>query len=99
MHRSMFRRLLTALSMAALLAATPGRAETAPSAASPPATPSSPASATTPASDDDVDWLSIGAVAECRDGTFLHGSPSVHACAEHGGVRRWLRTHEQDLIP
>ena len=98
MQRSMFRQLLAALSVTTLLGVGPGLAQTTPGTAPSPAASTSPASSTAPAPEDDVDWFSIGATAECRDGTFFHGAPEAHACVEHGGVRRWLRTHEQDLI-
>jgi hypothetical protein len=81
---------LTLAAMLALASVTPAGAQTAPSATPPPAI--------DPAASDDVDWFGLGAIAECRDGAFVHGKPGARACADHGGIRRWLAGYDQDLI-
>jgi len=92
-------RALIALYAIALIAAMPAEAQkaqtAAPSAADPSDTPSASAKPTLP---DGLEWNSLGATAQCRDGTFYHDKPSARACADHGGVRQWLRGREQPLI-
>ena len=92
------RPLVAALGFMAFLSAGEGVAQTAPVPETPVATPTSPDTAPAPESSDDFQWLSLGAIAECRDGMFFHGKPGARACSEHGGVRRWLRGNEQDLL-
>jgi hypothetical protein len=98
MHAWLARGFLAAFACAALMSAVAGYAEVP----SPPppsaATPTNAEPSEAPPSDYDYQWLSIGAVAECRDGKFFHGRPDPRACVEHGGVRRWMRGPEQDLI-
>lgn len=81
----------------ALAAATSSPAQTTPTPASSPA-PTSPKPAAQLAPPDDQEWNAIGATAQCRDGTFFHGSPDRHACADHGGVRKLLQGPGQDLL-
>jgi hypothetical protein len=94
MQVSVSRRLgLVALWIATGTAAAQG--QSAP-AAPPSAATGRPGAVATPA--DDVDWFSLGAVAVCRDGAFVHGRADVHICAEHGGLHKWLQGSDQDLI-
>lgn len=92
------RALLAAFTCVMMLHASPGLAQTAPTDAPPSAGPTDPDTSPALGTGDDFQWLSLGAVAECRDGTFFHGKPDGRACIEHGGIRRWLRGNEQDLI-
>jgi hypothetical protein len=93
--------LLAALVTVALFDAIPGHAQTS-SPAAPSATPStSPTSAAKPAEPDDLQWNAVDATAQCEDGTFFHGEPGrPRACADHGGVRKWLTAQgrEEALI-
>lgn len=81
----------------ALAAATSSPAQTTPAPASSVA-PASPKPAAQVAPPDDLQWNAVGATAQCRDGTFFHGAPDRHACADHGGVRKLLEGRGQDLI-
>jgi hypothetical protein len=45
-----------------------------------------------------LQWNSVGATAQCRDGTFFHGKVAGQSCAEHGGIRKLLQARGQDLI-
>src|SRR6266480_2173787 len=91
-------RALIALYAIALIAAMPAEAQkaqtAAPSAAGPGDTPPASAKRTLP---DGPEWSSVGATAQCRDGTFYHDKPSARTCTDRGGVRQWLG-HEQPLI-
>ena len=70
-------RALIALYAIALIAAMPAEAQkaqtAAPSAADPSDTPSASAKPTLP---DGLEWNSLGATAQCRDGTFYHDNPA-----------------------
>ena len=92
------RGILATFPCAMLIGANPGSAQTVPADAPPSTAPTNPGAVPAPGTGDDFQWLSLGAVAECRDGTFFHGKPDARACIEHGGIRRWLRGNEQDLI-
>lgn len=43
-------------------------------------------------------WNAVGATAVCMDGAFFHGKIDQQTCSDHGGIRKWIRTREQDLI-
>jgi len=97
MRWSFGRRLLAVLTVSAWIGVPVAPAQT-PVTAPPPGVPTDSAPSAPSASDDDVEWLGLGATAECRDGSFFHGKPDPHACVEHGGVRQWLQVQGQDLI-
>jgi hypothetical protein len=87
------RLLLALLFTVALIETTPGYAQTTSTAAPSTAPPTSPTSAAKPTQPDELQWNPLGATAQCQDGTFFHGvsSGSARTCADHGGVRKWLR--------
>jgi hypothetical protein len=60
--------------------------------------PADPSPSSKPAPPDDLQWNSVGATAQCRDGTFFRGKVDANSCAEHGGVRKLLDGRGQDLI-
>jgi len=73
-----------------------GQTQTAPKAAPP--TPTSPKPQADVTQPDELQWSAEGASAQCRDGTFFHGTVDKQACADHGGVRKLLSERGQDLI-
>lgn len=97
MRSPLSRGLLAVLSLATLAIALPSHSQT--TASTPPsAVPAEPAAAAAPDPDDDFQWLSLGATAQCRDGAYFHGKADARACIGHGGIRTWLPTHSLDLI-
>jgi hypothetical protein len=99
MRTAITERVSIAFCTMILVGSTSGHAQTvspaAPTAASPTASQNSPAKLTQP---EERKWSAVGATAQCRDGTYLHGKLDQHACADHGGVRKWLEASGQDLI-
>jgi hypothetical protein len=91
------RAPLITLCLLALSGAIRSEAQTPPA---PPraAAPTSPNSSSKLAPPDDLQWSAVGATAQCQDGTFFHGKVDAHSCADHGGVRKLLSGHDQDLI-
>jgi hypothetical protein len=88
--------LVVVLFTVALIETAPGHAQMAPAAGPSAAAPKHPTSA---AQSEDLQWNSLGATAQCQDGTYFHGAPGGQStCADHGGVRKWLRAREQPLI-
>jgi hypothetical protein len=101
MRVSLSQGLVVVLITVASIEAIPGHAQTAPATAPSTTVPTSPTSAAKPAEPEGLQWSSLGATAQCQDGTYFHGVPSGHSesmCADHGGVRKWLRAREQPLI-
>lgn len=60
--------------------------------------PTNPSPSSQPAPTDDLQWSSVGATAQCQDGTFFRGKVDSSSCAGHGGVRKLLDGVGQDLI-
>ena len=85
---------LCALALSGAIRSEAQSVPTAPPRASAPATPNPSAK---PAPSDDQ-WSSVGATAQCRDGTYFRGQVDSRSCAEHGGVRKVLDGRGQDLI-
>ena len=73
-------------------------AQTQPTAPPRASAPTSPSPSSKPAPPDDLQWSSVGATAQCKDGTFFRGIVDAHSCADHGGVRKLLDGRGQDLI-
>ena len=90
---------LVVLYSVALMEAFPGHAQTTPTTtAQSTAAAASSKSPGRPTQSEKLQWSALGAIAQCRDGTFFHDRPSARACADHGGVRKWLQGREQALI-
>src|SRR5947207_5515386 len=79
------------------LVAIPGYSQTAPTTPPSTAAPTRPASSAKAAPPEELQWSAVGATAQCQDGTFFHDRPSARACADHGGVRKWLQARDQSL--
>jgi hypothetical protein len=60
--------------------------------------PAGPSPSSKPAPPDDLQWNSVGATAQCQDGTFFRGKVDADSCAQHGGIRKLLDGRGQDLI-
>ena len=73
-------------------------AQTVPTVPPPASAPTSPSPSSTPSPPDDLQWSSVGATAQCQDGTFFRGRVDADSCADHGGVRKVLDGRGQDLI-
>jgi hypothetical protein len=92
------RAPLLVLFILGLAAAICCEAQTTPASSTqvvPPAGPSSPARV---APSEPQQWSSLGATAQCNDGTFFHGKVDSHSCEDHGGVRKLLQQPGQELI-
>ena len=92
------RAALITLCALALSGAIRSEAQSMPTAPARASAPTSPNPSSKPASPDDLQWSSVGATAQCQDGTFFRGKVDAHSCAEHGGVRKVLSGRGQDLI-
>ena len=86
--------------LCALALSWPIHSEAQTQATAPPRTtaPAVPGPSSKPAPPDDLQWSSVGATAQCRDGTFFRGRVDANSCADHGGVRKLLDERGQDLI-
>jgi hypothetical protein len=91
------RAPLITLCALALSGAIRSEAQSTPTAPPRASAPTSPSPSAKPAPDD-LQWSSVGATAQCQDGTFFRGTVDVHSCADHGGVRKLLSGRGQDLI-
>lgn len=87
--------ILWALAFGAAICSEAQVPPTAPPHASAPTNPN-PSSKLPPS--EDLQWSAVGATAQCQDGTFFRGKVDTHSCADHGGVRKLLSGHDQDLI-
>jgi hypothetical protein len=93
------RLLLAVIFTVALIETIPGYAQTTSTAAPSTTPPTSPTSAAKPTQPDDLQWNPVDATAQCQDGTFFHGlsgGPGARTCADHGGVRKWLRVQGRE---
>lgn len=73
-------------------------AQTSPASSTQAVPPADPGSPPRVAPSEPLQWSSLGAAAQCNDGTFFHGKVDSHSCEDHGGVRKLLQQPGQDLI-